>query len=123
MSGESLRADAKERGPTTCADRRAAARHPCSLDALCHAIGGGPEGPWTGKVLDLSTTGLGIILPQPLERGTILVIDLPSAVTSAPRSLSACVIHIRPHEDGGIFTGCILAEQLGEAELEALLGC
>jgi hypothetical protein len=122
MSGEGLRADAEGRGPTSCTDRRAAARHRCSMEAICHALGGGSEGPWTGKVLDLSTTGLGIILPQPLERGTILLVDIPSTAAGVPQSLSACVIHTRPYEDGGVFNGCILAEQLSEAELEALLG-
>src|SRR6516162_9471250 len=91
MPGEALRADAEGRGPATYADRRAAARHQCSLEAICHALGGGEEGPWTGKVLDLSTTGLGIILPQPLERGTILLVDIPSPAAGATQSLSACV--------------------------------
>jgi hypothetical protein len=122
MSGESLRADAGGTAQTACTDRRSAARHRCSLEATCHAIGGGPEGPWPATILELSTTGLGIILPQPLERGTILIVDLATPVAGAPESLSACVIHTRPHEEGGIFTGCILAEQFGEAELAALLG-
>jgi hypothetical protein len=122
MSGEALRTAAEGKGPILCADRRVSARHPCSLEVKCQAIGGSTEGPWTGKIIDLSTTGLGLLLPEPLDRGTILLVEIPSPPASAPPTLSACVIHTRPHEEGSIFTGCILAEQLSDAELAALLG-
>jgi hypothetical protein len=121
MSGETLGADARGHSEAPCAERRAAARYRCGLETNCHAVGGGPEGPWTGKIYDISTTGIGVVLPESLDRGTILLVDLPVPAGGKPQALSACVIHARPHEDGGFFAGCILAERLGDAELEALL--
>jgi hypothetical protein len=121
MSGDTSGADARGGHEAPCAERRSAPRYHCSLEAACHAIGGGPEGPWTGKIRDISTTGIGVLLPESLDRGTILLVDLPAPSGGEPQSLSACVIHGRPHAGGGFFAGCILAERLDQAELEALL--
>ncbi len=98
-----------------------AVRHRCNLNVICHAIGDDPRGPLDGTIYDISTTGIGIILPEALERGSILLMELAVPDGDAPESISACVIHARPQDGGGFFTGCILAEQLREDEVEALV--
>jgi hypothetical protein len=114
-------AAAQETGESACIERRSAMRYECNLEITCRAIDSGQEGPWTGRILDLSSVGLGLLLPMPLDRGTILLLDLPVLAAGAVESLIACVMHTRPHEDGGIFTGCVFAEPLSEAEVAVLL--
>jgi hypothetical protein len=72
-------------------------------------------------VRDVSETGLGLIVDQPFEIGTVLAIQLRSASAGASYILAGKVVHLTPHLDGIWVLGCSLSRRLTDEEIFALL--
>src|SRR5438874_3283276 len=59
-------------------ERRACVRYLCHLDGSCQPVGQPATGEsWIGKLRDISSTGLKILVNRRFEVGTLLVLDLP----------------------------------------------
>lgn len=74
-------------------DRRAWVRYPCANDVACHPLTAGSRTIWSGKVQDLSTGGLGLVLDRRFDAGTELVVVLQGKETGASRRLRVRVVH------------------------------
>jgi hypothetical protein len=72
-------------------------------------------------ILNLSATGIGLLLDGPLDVGAQLIIHLKSATTGAFFDLPARVVHATVQANGEWLIGCELAEKLGQDDLDALL--
>jgi hypothetical protein len=105
--------------PPAGVERRGAVRHQCDLELTCYPVGGEPGARWKARVRDLSGTGIGLLLAHALERGTILILEMPRVLDGFPRLLGACVIHATPQREGGFVIGCALDHQLNAAEIRA----
>ena len=77
-----------------------------------------PQRAW---ILNLSATGIGLLLDGYLEAGTQLIIHLKSVTTGAFFDLPARVVHATVQPNGEWLVGCELAEKLRQDDLDALL--
>ena len=101
-------------------ERRAAVRFSCRRDTACHPV---PEGEQlcTARVVDISATGIGLLIDRPIEPETILAIDLQIDDLTLSYTLLVEVRHSRAHKDGDYLVGCVFGRELSEYELKALL--
>jgi hypothetical protein len=102
------------------AERRGAVRYPCSFVTDCNPV---PEGETlcAATVLDISQTGVGLVVDRFAEPETYLALDLQSEDDSLAYTLLVQVRHAKPRKDADWFLGCEFPRALGEDELHALL--
>jgi hypothetical protein len=72
-------------------------------------------------VLNLSSSGIGLLLDTAMEPDSQLVIHLQSSHIGKAFDLLARVVHSTPQTGGEWLVGCKLAEKLSQDDLEALL--
>lgn len=101
--------------------RRRDRRYRCGL-----AMSGKLHFAATGEVLsawvfNLSRGGIGLELPQPLEAGQEMVLQLKTTDTETTVKLPAHVIHATPVANGAWRIGCRFSAKLTADELESLL--
>lgn len=118
--------DVKARGSngestSTVTDRRARVRYAVLLDVSCQPVGAQKSDyTWAGKVRDISTHGIGLLLRRRFERGAILSIDVQGAGDLPSRTLLARVVHAQPQPQGYWVVGCALATPLSEDDLRSV---
>jgi hypothetical protein len=100
-------------------DRRAALRHRASFQAPCWLAAGGPV--WKGYVRNLSVLGIGMIVPEKVEAGDLIHIDLRRRADTPVRRILARVVHVNQEEGGWWFIGCEFAQPLNDEELRELV--
>jgi PilZ domain len=99
------------------ANRRSAARIPCSHQSPVRLLVLPGLPPVWGFTRDTSATGMGLLLSRPLEPGTVLTLELGQAVPGDAGTLSAQVVHATPFPKGGWLVGCQLSRPLRDDEL------
>jgi hypothetical protein len=78
----------------TSEDRRASPRHPANVRVLCRLVTGGVAPPiWTAQVRELSTYGIGLVLPQAPGLGQLLGIELTRKNGTFVRTVLARIVH------------------------------
>src|SRR5262249_28755414 len=102
-------------------ERRAAIRYAVGRCGSCHpalttAARGIPA--WWA---DISTDGLGLIVEQPFEPRTLLVVELDGAVSGPMRLRLARVRYVSPWGPKRWWLGCSLCSALTQEELRALI--
>lgn len=103
-------------------ERRVQGRRPCPHRPLLRIATHGATGGFLAKVVDLSSSGLGLMLSRPLGIGIEFLFLAPTATTQQPRVLSARVVRSAPQADGNWFAGCRLAFPFNDHEFDALAG-
>jgi subtilisin-like proprotein convertase family protein len=98
--------------------RRAWVRYRCAQPAQLHV----PDSYrcQSVTVLDLSRGGVGLLLKTPVERGTLIHLELRDRDDTS-YELTAEVKHVAQEGDGTWRCGCEFAWTLSEAELQVLL--
>jgi hypothetical protein len=99
-------------------ERRSAPRYRCCAECTVRPENATGIGLWHGIVYNISTTGIGMALPCPVNPGTVLVIE--PWRWGQDRRLRARVVRSVP-VSFLFFHGCEFLEPLTEAELGALL--
>jgi CheY-like chemotaxis protein len=103
-------------------ERRAFVRYPCDLEHICRPVGQPPGAEsWRGRVLDISTAGVRLLLDRQLEVGTVLVLGFPRSPQRSPRTLMARVVRAAPESDGEWSLGCTFTRRISEEDLRSLL--
>lgn len=100
-------------------ERRAWVRIPSKHDILCQ-----PEevnAGCLGAVRDISSGGLALRLRRGLEPGACVIVELETAA-DWPRLFSVRVIHTTQEGKDQWVMGCVFAQPVSEAELQALIG-
>jgi hypothetical protein len=77
---------------------------------------------WPARVLDVSHAGAALVVPEMLEPGEVLGIEVPDSKGAVSSVVLASVAHVRPHGDGEWVLGCCFSEELSDADLDALGG-
>ena len=118
MPAKTCEADKPAGNKPIIQDRRSSPRFRC-----CHKCNVRPEngtgaGTWQGIVYNISTGGIGVVLPCPLVTGTNLVIELFGGKKDL--SVRACVVRFTLHAFA-YFHGCEFAEPLSEAQVKSWL--
>ena len=94
-------------------ERRAACRYPCRVRVYFQPGPGKLEGFWWRAIVcDVSKDGIGLLLSQCFEPGTLLTLELPELGDNPPRNLQARVVRVVPGQEGRWLTGCALLSPL-----------
>jgi hypothetical protein len=101
--------------------RRVEPRYHCGPATLGRFITGAPQEMRRGWVFNLSTRGAGLLLTQPLEPQTLLVLHLKSTVGNRHYELPGRVVHATLQLEGDWLVGCEFADLLTIDDLDALL--
>ena len=73
---------------------------------------------WSGRVRDISTTGIGLTMSRWFEPGTALIVRLRPRIL---RHLLVHVIHAAPDADGHWIIGCMFDRPLSSEQLRVFL--
>jgi hypothetical protein len=103
------------------ANRRACVRYRCSRPIPRRMAIAESYVLLDGWLVDISVTGLGLLLGRPLDAGTLLFVDLESAPGAAPVELLARVVRATATPENEWILGCEFVNPLQEEELQAIL--
>jgi hypothetical protein len=111
-------------GPSAAnADRRRAPRYGCTTLQPFWRVAGDEHGETLpAGVLNVSATGIGLFLEEPLKAGTVLVITLQAAPGRLSRPLPVRVMHATSQPGGGWLVGCQFVRTLSQQDMASLLG-
>jgi hypothetical protein len=103
-------------------ERRTSVRHPCKVRVAYQPGTGAVEGPWArGTVLDVSATGIRLLLAQAIDAGAVLTVALPRMMRGQRRLLQAQVVRTSVEADGRWAAGCTLVGcKLTNDEIQSL---
>lgn len=102
-------------------DQRTWMRFPVNLSARLQRVEAPHQSPQEGQILNISPSGVGLLVSQPVPAGTLLTVELINAEDKVVKTILACVVHLTGHPDGSCTLGCNFIRQLKEMELHALV--
>jgi hypothetical protein len=117
----SLRLLHAERIRPTAPDARRWVRFPCNVETVCYTSETAPGERRPARILNVSSGGVGLLLPCEFAEGTLLHFELPTGKDSPRRKVLVRVVRALEHGSTGWVLGCEFADRLDEAELERLL--
>ena len=109
-------------GAALQADRRRAARYACDLQPFWRIAGQDSQAAPPAGIHDVSATGIGLRVRQPLKPGTVLILTLQGRAGRNSRPLPVRVMHATPLADGDWLVGCQFVRSLSGPDLRTLLG-
>jgi len=104
----------------TVVERRSEPRWPCRRGLVCQVLVRPSYRTRHAVITDLSAGGIGLILSERLECGTVLALHLPHVREDLSCIHAARVVYARRHEEWGWVHGCCLRRTLEEEELADL---
>jgi serine/threonine protein kinase len=108
-------------------DRRGAVRYDCALPISCtinlsvHDDVDEWQTKWDAQVVNLSITGIGLLLPRRFEPRTVLTVALTSTDGRVTRCRDMEVVRVVRTDRGAWYLGGTLSEKLSREELRQLL--
>lgn len=102
-------------------DQRTWMRFPVNLRARIQKVGATDFPTHEGQILNVSPSGVGVLVSQAVEAGTLLSVELINAGGSVVKTILACVVHVAGHPNGQFSLGCNFIRQLQEEELQGLV--
>jgi hypothetical protein len=111
-----------DQAEATLFDRRGATRHPCPGQSLWRLVGEDPAAVPLARIRDVSDTGIGLCVREPLPPGAVFVLIPPGQTPPLPRPLTLRVVHATPLAEGDWLVGCQFVRRLTDQDLQALLG-
>jgi hypothetical protein len=121
LSEEDLEAFGARRVRHPPSDQRAWMRFPCDVKAGYQRIGGPDAAQEAAKVINLSPSGVRLLVPRTIDNGTLLSVELQAAKGVFKRTMLACVVHVTAQPDGEWALGCNFIRSLSDEDLRALL--
>jgi hypothetical protein len=115
---EALGAHRERHGPS---DQRTWVRFACAVKASYQAIAEEGAAPRPAKVVNVSASGVGLVVGEPVENGTLLSVELHAARGAFTRTMLACVVHVTARAEGEWALGCNFIRSLSAEDLKALL--
>jgi PilZ domain len=107
---------------TLPADRRDAERHACALQPFWHIAGASQVDATRATIRDVSATGIGLRIQQPIKPGTVLIITLQTLDQRFSRPLPVRVMHAAMQAEGDWLVGCRFVRVLSVHDLRELVG-
>jgi hypothetical protein len=99
-------------------ERRSATRFPSGLDASCQPVMLRDRSSWVAQVRDISTGGIGLVLPRRFEPKTLLIVFLESPFHEISRTMLVRVVHTTALPDNQWLLGCELTSELDADDLQ-----
>src|SRR5438132_1598293 len=101
-------------------ERRGWERLPSSAATTLTPVGGTDQ-PTLARVRNVSRGGIGLLVEQAVEIGSLVNLELRKTAGDAARTILACVVHVVAHPDEQWTLGCNFIRELSDADLRALL--
>jgi hypothetical protein len=120
LSDDDLEPFGARRARPQPADQRTWVRYTCDVQASFQLVAAA-DGPRPAKVLNISASGVRLLVREPIEAGTLLSVALRSADGTGGKTMLSCVVHVSPQGEGEWGLGCNFITELSEADLLALL--
>jgi PilZ domain len=121
LSDDEVRAFGGHKARTTTGDQRAWVRQPARGTIDFRPLPGHDGPPDTAEIVNLSPTGVGLIVESPLEPGSALTVSLKRHDDQPDQPVLAVVVYQTEREDGMWAAGCQFIRQLSQTELDELL--
>ncbi|HEV3236888.1 MAG TPA: serine/threonine-protein kinase [Gemmataceae bacterium] len=111
----------EKKGTGSGRERRAAARYSCRIASTCQPMARVKERSWTGKVQDISTTGICLVLGRRFEPGTILTAELQGKRRINRSTRLVRVLRVFEQAKGKFSVACAFQQPLSDSELNVLI--
>lgn len=121
LSAQDLEKVGAEKAKPSADDQRTWVRYDSASTATYQRIGEQNGQTHTAQVLNVSASGVGLILREPTEPGCLISLSLQGKQGAPVRSILACIVHTTVRADGELAVGCNFIRELAEDELNALL--
>jgi c-di-GMP-binding flagellar brake protein YcgR len=102
-------------------DQRQWKRFPSSVTANYQLVARDDLRQYSARVLDISASGVGLLVERAIENGTLLSVELHNAAGTVERTMLACIVHVTRQAANEWALGCNFIRSLSEEDLEALL--
>jgi hypothetical protein len=102
-------------------DQRIWMRFSTALKASFEQIGASGQPRRDAEVLNLSASGVGLLVDRFIDAGALLNVDLVGKEGTAARTILSCVVHVNQRDDGAWALGCNFIRELSEEDLRALV--
>lgn len=118
---DSQSSSVEEFAPAASISRRTNPRFECRHITFYRLVNRRSREAELATINDISVAGIGLLIREQIDPGTILSIELQSTVRQVRHQFLARVTHALGQGDGYILIGCEFATRLTESELEAFL--
>jgi hypothetical protein len=102
-------------------DKRVWMRFPVDLRARIQKVGATVNPLHDGQILNLSPSGVCILVKDQIETGTLLSVDMVNPAGEVVKTMLSCVVHVTGHPEGTFSLGCNFIRQLQEEEFQGLV--
>jgi c-di-GMP-binding flagellar brake protein YcgR len=103
--------------PSSAEERRVRVRYPANLATALQRVNGKETPRVPAKVRDISRGGIGLLVSEHIEPGTLLTVELPGPSGQTAYTVMACVVHARRQPRGDWAIGCTFSQDLDDQEL------
>jgi hypothetical protein len=121
LAEEDLKAFGAEKTRNTAGDNRVWKRFEAHGTVKYVKIPEDGETNGEGTMVNISPSGVGIMLDQPVEPGTVLRLELQRFPNSRAVNILACAVYLGESTDKGWLIGCNFIHELIDADVKALL--
>jgi c-di-GMP-binding flagellar brake protein YcgR len=102
-------------------DQRQWRRFAARVTAIYQPVAQDNKDRLTAQVLDISPSGLRLLVEREMENGTLLSVELHNGAGTRGPTMLACIVHVNCLGDKGWVLGCNFIRSLNEQDLEALV--
>jgi len=121
LSDGDLQACGAEKSPADDNDKRIWVRYSCSIKASYRMYGNLTADMTSVEVLNLSATGIGLVVSTAIDAGALLTLELHDKSGHKVCAILACVVHTSRRARGEFSVGCNFIRELTEEEMQSLL--
>ena len=100
-------------------DQRQWKRFTCSVMATYQLVATQDERSHDAQVLNISASGVGLLVDRAIENGTLLSVQLRSTDGTTQRTMLSCVVHVNRQGAAEWALGCNFIRSLSEEDLKA----
>jgi hypothetical protein len=107
--------------PRSPSNRRASVRYQCGPATVGRLVQPDSHETQPVWVMNLSLTGVGLLLEQRIEPKTLLLVQIKDSSGKRLFELAATLVHITRQPTGDWFAGCEFLTRLSDDDLDAML--
>jgi hypothetical protein len=102
-------------------EQRSWVRFPCDLEASYRLVRVSERDMSHAKVVDISASGVGLLVQRPIDAGSLLSIVLVAPKGKSSLKMLGCVVRVTEKPNDELLLGCNFIRELNDRELVALL--
>src|SRR5262249_30835256 len=95
-------------------------RFPCHVETVCHTVETTPGEQIPAQIVNVSSGGVGLLLPCQFVSRTLLRLQLPGPAGQEPPRVLVRVVQAQPHSPGHWYLGCEFIDCLNDDEVAAV---